>query len=138
MTEEPRSRWFLYLLCAGLCVISLLLGGYIGAHLGSSAMINNWVTSQSNYAQTHILILRQMRGGDDDAALEQLEGQLDRDIISLLPDFHGDYWLSDETRTRLEAVLRQARQYRDEFPRQTQGGEAMEEDLRRALTVHHH
>lgn len=134
MSEMTRSRWYPYLLCACVGVLCLITGGYVGMHLASSAIVNNWVNSQASYAQSHIIILRQLRSGDDDSAVEQLESQLDRDIVSLLPDFHGNYRLTDVTRTRINAILRQARQYRDEFPRKTQG-EAIEDDVRHALAA---
>jgi hypothetical protein len=120
------------MLCTVVGVVCLIAGGYLGARLGASAIINNWVNSQAGYAQSHILILRQLRNGDDDSAVEQLESQLDRDIVSLLPEFHGNYRLTDATRSRINAVLGQARQYRDDFPRQT-SGKAIEDDVRHAL-----
>ena len=132
MSAITRSVWYPYLLSAFTGVVCLVAGGYLGLHLGSSTIVNNWVNSQANYAQSHILILRQLRSGDDDSALEQLESQLDRDIVSLLPDFHGNYRLTDATRSRINAILVQARQYRDEFPRQA-SGKAIENDVHHAL-----
>lgn len=134
MSAITQSGWYPYLLSAFTGVVCLVAGGYVGLHLGASAIINNWVNNQASYAQSHILILRQLRSGDDDSALEQLESQLDRDIVSLLPDYHGNYRLTDVTHSRISAVLREARQYRDEFPREARG-EAVGDDVQHALSA---
>lgn len=132
MSGKNRFRWYPFLLFALLCVASLLSGGVIGARLGAGAIMDNWLTSQSNYALSHLLILRQMRNGDDEAALNRLEAQLDRDIVSLLPDYYGDARVSERARARAAAVLEQARDYRDEYPRPAQG-RAIDRDVQRAL-----
>ncbi|MEX2525009.1 MAG: hypothetical protein WD750_08630 [Gammaproteobacteria bacterium] len=132
MSEKTRARWYTFLVFALFCVLSLIAGGYIGAHLASSAIVNNWVNSQTHYAQSHVLILGQLRNSETAAAIEQLEAQLDRDIVSLSPDYYEEFRVSDNTRARIEAVLDQVRQYRRSYPREKRGT-AIEQDVERTL-----
>lgn len=133
MTGTPRSRWFSFLLFALLCATSLLAGGVVGARIGAGAILDNWLTTRTNSTLSHLLILRQMRNGDDEAALNRLEAQLDRDIVSLLPDFYGGTRVSERARARAAAALEQAREYRDEYPRPP-AGRAIDRDVQRALS----
>jgi len=132
MSEATRSRWFSFLIFATLYVIGVVAGGYIGARLASAAVVNNWVGSQTDYTQSHVLILRQLRRGEIDAAIEQLESQLDEDIVSLHPDYYEDFDIADRTRARVDTALEQARQYRQAFPREKRG-RAIERDVEDAL-----
>lgn len=132
MSEATRSRWFSFFIFAILCVIGIVAGGYIGARLASTAVVNNWVGSQADYTQSHVLILRQLRRGEIDTVMEQLESQLDKDIVSLHPDYYDDFDITDRTRARVDAALEQARQYREAFPREKRG-RAIERDVEDAL-----
>lgn len=132
MSEKTRTRWYTFLIFSLICGISLIAGGYIGAHLAASAIVNNWVNSQTHYTQSHVLILNQLRSGETAAAIEQLEAQLDRDIVSLSPDYYEDFSVTDQTRARIEAALEQARQYRQDHPRENTGM-AIERDVKKTL-----
>ncbi len=132
MSGKTRSRWYTFLIFSLFCSISLIAGGYIGARLASSAIVDNWVNSQTHYAQSHVLILEQLRKGETGAVIEQLEAQLDKDIVSLSPDYYEDFSISDQTRARIEAVLEQVREYRREYPRENRGT-AIERDVKKTL-----
>ncbi len=134
MTEKSRFRWYIFLAFAVLGVACLVAGGYIGARLASRAIVDNWVNSQTHYTQSHILILNRLRKGETDTAIEQLEAQLDRDIVSLSPDYYEDFNISDNTRARVDAALEQAREYRQAFPRQKRGL-AIEKDVEKTLGI---
>jgi hypothetical protein len=132
MSEHRRSPRLSRILLTMLWVVSLIASGGIGAYLASGAVVDQWVNSQASNTQSHILILRQLRSGDDDAALAQLEAQLDRDILSLLPDYYGHARVAARTRARADATLHQAKLYREDYPRQEEGAAAG--DARRALS----
>jgi len=131
MSEQRLSPRFSRVLLAALWAVSLIASGGIGAYLASGAVVDRWVDSQASYTQSHMLILRQLRNGDDDAALALLEAQLNRDILSLLPDYYGNDRVTARTRARADATLRQARLYREEYPRPA-GDAAV--DVRRTLS----
>ena len=67
--------------------------------------------SQARYTGAHMEILRLLRKGDKDSALERLEQQLDKDIVSLSPDYYDEFRISERTKKGIDTVLRQARQY---------------------------
>lgn len=131
MSEQWRSPRFSRVLLAVLWMVSLIASGGIGAYLASGAVVDRWVNSQASYTQSDILILRQLRNGDDDAALAQLEAQLDRDILSLLPDYYGYARVTASTRARADATLHQARLYREEYPQPEEGAAG---DVRHTLS----
>ena len=135
MSQEIKikSRWFSYLVFMFLCVICVLVGGYGGAFLAAGNIVNNWIISQTSSTRSHIEILKLLRNGEQDTALEQLEARLDKDIVSLSPEYYDEFRITEQTRARIETALHQAKEYRQSYPRPSQG-RAIDKDVEKTLS----
>ena len=114
-------------------MILVVAGGYGGAFLAAGSIVNNWVNSQTHATQSHIEILQLLRAGNNETALEQLENELDKDIVSLSPDYYEEFRLKEYTRDRVTAALQQAKEYRKANPRPSQG-RAIDQDVEKTLS----
>lgn len=128
-----KSRWYSYLLFMVLCIICVVAGGYGGAFLAAGNIVNNWVTSQAAYARSHTEILKLLRGGQHDAALERLEQQLDKDIVSLSPAYYDKFRITERTQADVNSSLRQVKAYRRAYPRPSRG-RAIDRDVEQTLS----
>ena len=116
-----------------LCIICVIAGGYGGAFLAAGSIVNNWITSQVAYTRSHIKILKLLRNEQRDAALEQLEQQLDKDIVSLSPAYYDKFRITKRTQADVNMSLQQAKTYRQAYPRPSRG-RAIDRDVTKTLS----
>lgn len=134
MAAKKLSTWLGVLLFIVGCIVGAVAGGMVSSRLIGNTIVDNWVNNQTSYAQSHVLVLRQLRTGENEAALEMLEDQLDRDIVSLLPNRYEEFRITERTQARVEQALQAAKNYRQEFPRE-KTGKLIEQDVERAFSI---
>ena len=134
MAAKQLSTWLGVLLFIVGCIVGAVAGGMVSSRLIGNTIVDNWVNNQTSYAQSHVLVLRQLRTGESAAAVEMLEDQLDRDIVSLLPNRYADFRITERTRARVEQALQAAKEYRQEYPRE-KTGKIIEQDVERAFSI---
>ena len=114
-----RQKVFLgaaFALLAG-CAIGLAIGGYQGFRLGTSFIINEALSKDAREVVSRIAILRQLRAGKQDQAMEKLETGLADILIGFDPaePYAG---LDAQTVAALRKAIDEAREYRSIYPRQ--------------------
>ena len=115
-------------------LLGIVFGGYGGSYLAASAVINNWINSQTKDGNAQIAILINMRGGNNEQALELVEAELDKDIVSLLPEYYEKFNITDQLVTAINTTLKNAKDYRMQFPRESKG-RLIDTDVNRALSL---
>jgi hypothetical protein len=96
-------------------IVGLAIGGYVGMHLMVSYFGNNWLHEQADDVQSRIVILKHVRAGQKNQAVELLEAQLDDDLISIEPD----KYINDQTISEINEAIREAKEYRATNPRKS-------------------
>ncbi len=129
-----ESKLYAFLIFLAGSLVGVIVGGYGGSYLAASAVINNWVNSQTKDGRAEVDILRQLRTGQQEQAIEMLESELDRDIVSLLPEYYEKFRIQGLTLTSINETLLQAKHYRLEYPRQSKGM-LIDHDVTRAFTL---
>ncbi len=129
-----NSKLYAFLIFLAGSLIGVIVGGYGGSYLAASAVINNWVNSQTKDGRAEVDILRQLRADEQENAIEILESELDKDIVSLLPEYHEKFRIQDLTLTSINETLLYAKRYRTEYPRESQG-KLIDQDVARALAL---
>ena len=114
---------------AGL-VAGAAAGVATGSYLGFRLVLNNWVQEQAGDVRGHIALLRELRTGKPGEAIEMLEIMLDDDLVVLEPE---GYQLQPGVREDMYAALRDAKQYRSEYPRKSRRS-AVDEMVRNVLS----
>ena len=99
------------------CAIGLTIGGYQGFRFGTSLIINESLAKDAREVERGIAILRQLRAGEHDPAIETLETGLSDTLIGFDPaePYAG---LTGETVSALKKAIDEARAYRSAHPRQ--------------------
>lgn len=115
-------------------VVGAWLGAYLGFGVGASDVAAISINTQIHDIENRVQALRSLRQGDTDSALEFIESGLDRDIVSLEPDRRENIRLREHTLDFISQGLRTAKQYRDEFPRSSQG-ELIDDSIRKAFST---
>jgi hypothetical protein len=96
-------------------VVGLAIGGYVGMNLMVSYFGNNWLHEQTDDVLSRIVILKHVRSGQKNQAVELLEAQLDDDLISI----ELDKYINDQTISEINEAIREAKEYRAENPRKS-------------------
>src|SRR5688500_1844805 len=91
-------------------------GSYQGFRKGFAHILNEVLAKDARDVGSTIQVLRHLRTGERDHAVEKLEGKLSDTLIAFDPDrVYPD--LSEQTKTVLRDSIAQAKQYRTEHPR---------------------
>lgn len=134
MAGKQMSRWFGALLFIVGCIVGAVGGSMVAFYAVGSTIVDNWVNNQTSYAQSHVLALRQLRAGETEEVRNMLEEQLDKDIVSLLPNRYEEFRITDRTQARVKQTLQAAKDYREEFPRE-KTGKIIEKEVEQAFSL---
>ena len=106
----------IFALLAG-CAIGLAIGGYQGFRFGTSFIINEALSKDAREVEARIAILKHLRAGEQDQAIEKLETGLADTLIRFDPSepYAG---LDGQTVAALKKAIDEAREYRSAHPRQ--------------------
>ena len=129
-----KSTLYAILIFMAGCLIGMVFGGYGGSYLSANAVINNWINSQTKDGNAQVAILINMRDGKNEQALELLEAELDKDIITLLPEYYEKFKITDQIVIAINTTLKNAKNYRMQFPRESKG-RLIDKDVARALSL---
>lgn len=99
------------------CAIGVAAGGYGGFQRGMSLILNEALVRDAREVGTRIGILKQLRAGEHDQAVAQLETGLN-DILILFDPERPYPGLERQTKVALRSAIDQARHYRGSFQRQ--------------------
>ena len=102
--------------CAVFFIAGTGAGAFSGWYFGAEWLVNRWVAEQADDIKGDIELLKQLRAGNTLQAIEQLEGRLDDDLVTLEPE---GYRVKKHVRAEMEIALRAAQQYRAEQPRKS-------------------
>src|SRR6266850_7639247 len=105
--------------CAVFLIAGAAAGAFGGFYFGAEWLLNRWVTEQADDIKGDIEVLKLLRGGNTLQAIEQLEGRLDDDLVTLEPE---GYRVKRHVRAEMQIALRAAQQYRAEHPRKSNRG----------------
>jgi len=99
------------------CAIGLSIGGYQGFRLGTSLLINEGLSRDAREVEARIAILRQLRAGKQDEAIERIETGLADTLVRFDPaePYAG---LEAPTVAAVRKAIDEARAYRSAHPRQ--------------------
>lgn len=84
------SRAWLWLVGAGASVGGIVLGALVTAWFLAQFMEESVLVSARAGIATKVVVLKSLRDGRTAEAIQLLEGQLDGDILGLLPFIHGE------------------------------------------------
>ena len=114
-----KRKLFVGVACAFLagCAIGLALGGHQGFRFGTSFILNEALSKDAREVEARIAILRHLRAGKQDQAIERLETGLADTLIGFDPTepYAG---LNGQTVAALKKAIGVAREYRSAHPRQ--------------------
>lgn len=99
------------------CAVGLAIGGYQGFRLGTSFIINEALSKDAREVEARIAILKHLRAGERDQAIEKLETGLADTLIGFDPTepYTG---LNGQTVAALKKAIDEAKEYRSAHPRQ--------------------
>ena len=99
------------------CAIGLAVGGHQGFRFGTSFIINEALTKDAREVEARIAILRHLRAGERDQAIEKLETGLADTLIGFDPaePYNG---LNGQTIAALKKAIDESKEYRSTHPRQ--------------------
>lgn len=92
------------------------VAGYRGYEAGKTLILNEALRRDAWDIRTRVAILRQLRTGQSDKAIEAIETGLD-DVLIMLDPATPFEELKVETRNDLRNAIGQAKTYRTEYPR---------------------
>jgi len=118
MNSEGKSKGGMILGGIMIAIASLLVGGYGGAQLTATFLLNQALSKDARDVQKQVKALRDLQAGDQQAAIEILESRLDDDLILFDPQkpYEG---LNEATKAGISNAIILAKEYRGEFPRQS-------------------
>ena len=118
MNSEVKSKGGMILGGIMIAIASLLVGGYGGAQLTATFLLNQALDKDARDVQKQVKALRNLQAGDQQVAMEILESRLDDDLILFDPQkpYEG---LNDDTKARISNAIVMAKEYRGEYPRQS-------------------
>jgi hypothetical protein len=126
------------IIVAAVLIVGLAVGVWIGAHLGvrvgTSEVAVISLNTQVHDLENRVQALRLLRQGNSESAIELIESGLDRDIVSLEPVRREGIRIREHTLSFIAKGLRTAKQYRDAYPRASQG-ELIDESIRQAFST---
>jgi len=134
MAGKQMSRWFGVLLFIVGCIVGAVGGSMVAFYAVGSTIVDNWVNNQTSYTQSHVLALRQLRAGETEDVRNMLEEQLNKDIVSLLPNRYEEFRITDRTQARVKQTIQAAKDYREEFPRE-KTGKIIEKEVEQAFSL---
>jgi hypothetical protein len=99
------------------CAIGLAIGGHQGFRFGTSFIISEALAKDAREVEARIAILRHLRAGEQDQAIERLETGLSDTLIGFDPSepYAG---LNAQTVAALKKAIDEAKKYRSAHPRQ--------------------
>lgn len=113
-----RTKLILFVL--GSLLVGAAAGGvtgsYVAIYFTSGYFSDGWMLGNSVDTQINISILKNLRNGDTEKAVEFLETTLDEKIISLQISDENTQW----TNKSVSKAIRVAIEYRNEYPRHTE------------------
>lgn len=119
-------------------IVGLAAGLWLGAHqgfdIGVSQVAGVSLNTQIHDIENRVQALRSLREKDIESAIELIESGLDNDIVSLEPARREGIRLAEHTLEFIAKGLLTAKQYRDHFPRASQG-ELIDESIRQAFAT---
>jgi hypothetical protein len=120
---------------AGLFALFTVLGACVGAYLaiqfGTRFLSQGYAAAAIADTDIYITALRHLRAGEYDKGIASLESQLDATIIALA---YPDEVTTHGVKTAMSRALSKARDYRSEFPRETDD-QQRDEIVQRALAT---
>lgn len=111
-------------------LVGAVAGGIGGWYFGMHSYLNAWVQEQAGDVNGNVVVLRNLREGKTDAAMEFVESRLDDDLVVLVPE---DVELREHVREEMHSALRTAKQYRTDYPR-TSSRSGVDEMVKNALS----
>ena len=118
MAINSKNLLLYFLLFLAGSAVGFLVGGYTGTEFGVSLMANGSLRKDASDIQTHVGVLRSLRGAQSEAAIEQIEAYIDDALIIFDP--HEPYpGLDDDTIAAINEAIKTVYDYRLEFPRQS-------------------
>ena len=99
-------------------IACLLVGGYGGAQLTATYLVNLNVNKGARDAQKQVKVLQHLQVGEQQDAIEILESRLDDDLILFDPQkpYEG---LNENTQAAISTAVLAAKAYRQDYPRKS-------------------
>lgn len=96
----------------------LAVGGYRGFQSGMSFILNDALSKDAREVESRVAVLRHLRAGRQDQAIEALEGGMDDILVGFDPvePYPG---LTGQTTAALGKAITAAKDYRSAHPRQS-------------------
>ena len=94
-------------------LVGFVAGGYISFELTTTRFGNEWLNEQANDISSRITILKNVREGRHEEAVEVMERQLEDDLISIEPDHR----IKELTLSAINGAIQNAKDYRTQYPR---------------------
>ncbi len=94
-------------------LVGFVAGGYISFELTTTRFGNKWLDEQANDISSRITILKNVREGRHEEAVEVMERQLEDDLISIEPDHR----IKEGTLSAINGAIQNAKDYRTQYPR---------------------
>ncbi|MEW6685318.1 MAG: hypothetical protein AB1393_03820 [Candidatus Edwardsbacteria bacterium] len=99
-------------------VVGLAIGGYGGFHFGACFILDQCLSKDARNIQSHVVMLRHLRTGKMDQAIELLEVHLDDELIIFDPEKPYPR-LSRQTTFEINKAIRESKEYRLAHPRKS-------------------
>jgi len=117
---EKNTKSWSGLIFGGLMIIiaGFLIGGYGGSQLTATFLVEQNLNKDTRDVQAQVKALQHLRSGETHLALELLESRLDNDLILFAPKEPYD-WVSDQTQASMQNTIKQAKAYRQQYPRKS-------------------
>ena len=118
METASKSKGGMILGGMMIAIASVLVGGYGGAQLTATFLVNQNLYKDTRDVQKQVRVLHHLRSGEQQIAIEILESRLDDDLILFDPQepFEG---MNEKTQAGISKAIRQAKEYRQQYPRQS-------------------
>jgi len=118
MPTSGRSLLFLALVFLGGAVVGLAIGGSAGFYYGTFQLRNDWIHKDAKDVHSQVVILKHLRRGRTDQAIELLEARLDDQLIMFDPSEPYPRLTSREI-NEINKAIRESKEYRSAYPRKS-------------------
>ncbi len=114
--SQSGSKAGFVLILIVVAIASAMVAGLGASQLTATYLVNQALDKDARDVQHQVNVLRQLRAGDVDQTIEQLEEKLDDDLLIFDPKepFDG---LNEKAEANINQAIIGAKTYRAEYPR---------------------
>lgn len=119
MTNRSKFLWGVVVAFVVGAIVGLGIGAYGASYVTASRFINFSLSHDASGVQRFVAILKHLRAGATDQAVELLESRLDDILIVMMEPSNLRYRIKPYRISQVNKAFHQAKEYRSAYPRKS-------------------